>query len=174
MKKLALIYWPKGGSVERCAEIIKNRIENCDVDLLCLDNVKADDLNIYDSMIFGGSTVGADYWSNDAAQDQWVFLFSEFDKKGIDFSDKKAAVFGLGNQLLYPGHFVDGMKIIKENLEKTGMSVVGEWPTDGYDFKDSQAVENDKFVGLALDEDCQPELTNDRIAKWLEQLKDQL
>jgi flavodoxin I len=35
----------------------------------------------------------------------------------------------------------------------------------------SIAVKNGKFVGLALDEDNQSELTNQRIKIWVSQLK---
>jgi flavodoxin I len=39
----------------------------------------------------------------------------------------------------------------------------------------SQPLRKDgKFVGLALDEDSQPELTGERISKWVSQLKSEL
>jgi flavodoxin I len=45
------------------------------------------------------------------------------------------------------------------------------WPTDGYNFEASRAVfEEGWFVGLALDEDNQSDLTMDRIREWLEQI----
>jgi flavodoxin I len=48
---------------------------------------------------------------------------------------------------------------------------VGFWPTDGYEHEASLAVKNGKFVGLALDEDNQAELTEERIQKWVTQIK---
>ncbi|RMF69726.1 MAG: flavodoxin FldA, partial [Cyanobacteria bacterium J069] len=45
------------------------------------------------------------------------------------------------------------------------------WPTDGYDFNESKAVRDGKFVGLAIDEDNQSDLTTERIQSWVAQLK---
>ncbi|TKG94542.1 flavodoxin [Puteibacter caeruleilacunae] len=171
MKKVALIYWPQGGSVERCANIINDKLQDCNVEFHCLEDVKAGDLAKFDSIVLGGSTVGADHWSNDQNQDEWTFLFSEMEKEQVDLKDKTIALFGLGNQMLYPNHFVDGMITIKKAFEKFGVKTVGPWPTDGYDFNESQAIEDDKFVGLALDEDSQPELTEERIDEWLHMIK---
>lgn len=50
-------------------------------------------------------------------------------------------------------------------------NVVGFWPIKGYSFYYSTAEMDGKFVGLAIDEDSQPELTEERINKWVEQLK---
>ena len=41
----------------------------------------------------------------------------------------------------------------------------------GYNFTDSDGVEGDKFFGLALDLDQQDELTDERIDKWVNQIK---
>lgn len=48
---------------------------------------------------------------------------------------------------------------------------MGYWPTDGYDFNDSKAVRNGKFVGLAIDEDNQADLTESRVENWSTQVK---
>ncbi|NES97290.1 MAG: flavodoxin FldA, partial [Desertifilum sp. SIO1I2] len=39
------------------------------------------------------------------------------------------------------------------------------------DFTESKAIKNGKFVGLAIDEDNQPELTEERVKAWVAQLK---
>jgi flavodoxin I len=52
-----------------------------------------------------------------------------------------------------------------------GGKTVGYWSSDGYDYESSRAERNSKFVGLALDEDNQSELTDSRIKQWVEQLK---
>jgi flavodoxin I len=41
----------------------------------------------------------------------------------------------------------------------------------GYDFNKSKALRDDKFIGLALDEDNQSDLTDSRIKQWVTQLK---
>ena len=80
----------------------------------------------------------------------------------------------LANQVqtpVYPHHFVDGLGVFNEEFAKRDAFVVGKWPVEGYNFYDSDGVENDRFFGLALDEDQQPELTHERIEKWLGQIK---
>ena len=48
-----------------------------------------------------------------------------------------------------------------------GARVVGRWPTSGYDFSASQAVDDGHFLGLALDQENQPGLTGQRVESWL-------
>jgi len=50
--------------------------------------------------------------------------------------------------------------------------LIGQWPVEGYSFNDSDGAENGMFYGLALDEDSQPELTDERIKKWTDGLKE--
>jgi flavodoxin I len=80
------------------------------------------------------------------------------------------AIFGLGDQVLYPDHFVDSMQIIKKEFDLIGANLVGRWPVEGYYHTNSEAIEDGKFIGLALDEDQQPELTDQRIDKWVMQI----
>ena len=50
---------------------------------------------------------------------------------------------------------------------------LGFWPNDeNYEFEASKALTPDgkHFVGLALDEDSQYELSDERIASWVEQI----
>jgi len=63
------------------------------------------------------------------------------------------------------------MGILAEKIRSLGGTTVGQWPTIGYEFNESKAVQNGKFVGLALDEDNQPELTESRISTWVAQVK---
>lgn len=174
MKKLALLYWPKGGSVEYSAGIIKNKIQNFDVDFKCIEDFIAGDLVGYDAYIFGGSTVGADHWSNDDTDNAWAGFFADLEASNVDLKGKKGAIFGLGNQVLYPEQFVDGMMYIKKKLEAAGLEIIGETSTDGYDYTESKAEVEGKFVGLALDEDSQSEFTDSRIEGWLSVISEEL
>ena len=51
-----------------------------------------------------------------------------------------------------------------------GATVVGRWPSEGYDYVDSDAVEDEHFLGLAIDQHNQAELTEDRLTDWLAQI----
>ena len=90
--------------------------------------------------------------------------------ENVDFSDKTVALFGLGDQEEYCDNFLDGMGTLYDKVVEGGATVVGNWSTDGYDHDESTAIRNDEFVGLALDEDNQDELSNERVEKWVEQI----
>jgi len=74
--------------------------------------------------------------------------------------------------VLYPEHFVDGMAIIRDELLAAGATIVGSWPVDGYEHTDSKSVEGDHFIGLALDDDQQPGLSDERIRTWVAMVKE--
>lgn len=56
-------------------------------------------------------------------------------------------------------------------MSENGGEIIGVRPRDGYQFQASKPVfEEGWFVGLALDEDNQSDLTMTRIRAWLEQV----
>ncbi|MEN8224057.1 MAG: flavodoxin [Bacteroidota bacterium] len=168
MKKIALIYWPKNGNVENTAAKISALFDAGSIDVFTISDIEVDKLTDYDLLIFGGSTIGADNWE-DTHTSKW-YTFFEAAKK-LDLNGRLAAIYGLGDQILYPEHFVDGMAIIRDELISTGLNFIGAWPVEGYEHTDSKSVEGDHFIGLALDDDQQAELSPDRINKWVEMLK---
>lgn len=105
-------------------------------------------------------------WSD--LQDDWDTYFPNLEK--TDFSTKTVALFGLGDQEEYNENFLDAMGTIYEQVVKNGAKVVGSWPTDGYEFDESTAIIDGEFVGLALDEDNQEELSDERVTRWIEQI----
>ena len=86
------------------------------------------------------------------------------------------ALFGLGDQFGYGDFFVDAMGWLHEHVHNANASVIGHWSTEGYDFEASRAYnETTKtFCGLAIDEDQQFELSDDRIQRWVIQLCQEL
>ncbi|NES07778.1 MAG: flavodoxin FldA, partial [Okeania sp. SIO2F4] len=113
--------------------------------------------------------VASPTWNIGELQSDWEGFFDELDN--IDFKGKKVAYFGTGDQIGYADNFQDAIGMLEEKISSLGGTTVGHWSTDGYDFTESKAVKNGKFVGLALDEDNQAELTEERIKKWVAQLK---
>ena len=80
-----------------------------------------------------------------------------------------------GDQVGYPDTFLDGMGMLYETFQYRGAKFIGFWETTGYDFTSPlPLLDHDHFVGLAIDEDNQPELTDERIEKWCQQIKPQL
>ena len=171
MKKTAVIYWPKKGNVEKTAGKISSLFDSGSIDVFTISEVEVEKLSDYDLLIFGGSTIGADNWK-DTHTTNWYSFFESMKK--LDLSGKIAAIYGLGDQILYPEHFVDGMAVIRNELSGTGLRFIGAWPVADYEHTDSKSVEGDYFIGLALDDDHQSELSDERINKWVELLKSEL
>jgi flavodoxin long chain len=171
MKKTALIYWPKKGSVENTAAKLAAYFTKDTLDVFTISEVDVSNLAAYDLLIFGGSTIGADNWE-DTHTTKWYRFFE--DLKGISLEGKSAAIYGLGDQVLYPEHYVDGMAILRDELVKSGAKMIGSWPAEGYEHTGSKSIEGDHFIGLALDDDHQPDLSNERIDKWITGLKEEL
>ncbi|MEZ4676972.1 MAG: hypothetical protein R2932_22400 [Caldilineaceae bacterium] len=66
--------------------------------------------------------------------------------------------------------FLDALFFLADKVQRCGATLVGEWPTVGYDYTQSWAVNGDRFLGLALDQHNQPDLTELRIRIWVQQL----
>ncbi|OYT16152.1 MAG: hypothetical protein B7C24_09340 [Bacteroidetes bacterium 4572_77] len=167
MKKTIVLYWPKAGNVEKSAKNVAARYG--DIEIKPIDEVNTEDLQSHDNYILGCSTVGAATWDSSENKDPWPAFFKACEQVGI--SEKNIALFGLGDQVRWPDHFVDGLSIIYEQIKKQSKNIVGKWSVKGYDHVQSEAQEGDYFVGLALDEDQQEELSDERIEKWIKQIK---
>ncbi|MHC5594865.1 MAG: flavodoxin FldA, partial [Nostoc sp.] len=129
-----------------------------------ISQIEPTDFNDYSYIIVGCPT-----WNVGQLQSDWEDFYDGLDN--IDFSGKKIAYFSPGDQVGYPDTFQDALGILEEKISERGGKTVGYWPTEGYEFSESKAVRNGKFVGLALDEDNQSDLTEERIKTWVTQLK---
>ena len=170
MSKTAIFYSPEGGNVNSVANKLGEMIGNDIVDITPVKEVEKGDLDKYNKIILVGSTVGADHWDNEIVVDEWNEFFTKI--KAISFENKKVAIVGLGNSVLYPSHFADGMAVLYERIIKQNAKILGKVDAKDYDFTDSEAVNDDGFFcGLAIDEDNEAELTNERLEKWISILK---
>ena len=89
----------------------------------------------------------------------------------MDLEGKTIAIFGNGNQRDYPENFVDAIGILGKLLEQLGAEIIGETSTDGYVFESSVAVRDGKFMGLAIDQDTQAKLTDERVKNWVKDIQ---
>jgi flavodoxin II len=114
--------------------------------------------------------MGIPTWDFGELQEDWDEHWPAL--QALDFSGKKIALFGLGDQLGYGEWFLDAMGALNEVLQEAGGEVVVPWPVDGYRFEASKALTQDKryFVGLALDEDGEHGLSEERIRTWMPQV----
>ncbi len=170
MKKTALLYSPEGGNVNSVTNKLGEMIGNDKVDIIPVNKVVKEDVDKYSQIIFLGSTVGADHWSNESVVNEWPEFFRKVDE--ISFEDKKVAIVGLGNSVLYPEHFADGMAHLYNTITKKKAEIFGFVDAKDYTFTDSEAVNAEGFFcGLPIDEDNEDELTTERLEKWISILK---
>jgi flavodoxin long chain len=170
MNKTAIFFSPEGGNVNSVTIMLGEVIGNEKVDIIPANKVKKEDLNKYTQIIFVGSTVGADHWSNKTIIDEWQEFFRKVDE--ISFEDKKVAIVGLGNSVLYPEHFADGIAHLHRKIADKKAKIFGFAEAEGYTFTDSEALNKDGlFLGLPIDEDNEYDLTSERLEKWVAKLK---
>ena len=83
------------------------------------------------------------------------------------FRVKKLVFFGCGDQEGYPDSFVDALGTLYNAVKGSAGEIIGKWPVEGYTFDESTAVIDGMFIGVALDDDNQPNLTEKRIEDWV-------
>ena len=113
--------------------------------------------------------LGISTWNIGQLQDDWRIHWD--DLKMRDFSGVTVAIFGVGDQVNYAENFLDAVGELAQRLRERGATLVGFWPTEGYEFSASTAQKGEVFCGLGIDEVNQEELTDDRIETWLEQVR---
>lgn len=163
--KIGLFYGSTTCYTEMAAEKIRAIIGNELVDIFNIKDSPLELINNYDFVILGIST-----WDFGEIQEDWSAIWENL--SAISLQGKHVAIFGLGDQEGYGEWFLDAMGLLHDELKATGAQFLGYWPTDGYEFEASKALTENgtKFVGLALDEDSQYELSDERIATWCEQI----
>lgn len=172
MDKIGLFYAPKGGSTEEVAKKIAGAVGEAHVDLHFAGDVDIERIKQYDRIILGTATVDNDAWDGKHPRNNWDMIFPKL--SDVDFSGKTVALFALGNQVLYPNHFVDSLGQFGKALRERGARLVGFVDPDDYDFEESEGLEAGKFMGLPIDEDTEDDKTPERIQQWLEQIKPEM
>lgn len=159
----AIFFMSSTGNTETCAEKISAKLDG--IDTFNMANEGVSKIDEYSKLIIGCPT-----WGEGELQDDLEDAWDEFCQ--LDFSGKTVALFGLGDQDGYGEYYVDAMGIIYEQIVSKGANVIGFTDIgDEYDFEESKAQIDDKFVGLALDEDNQFDLTDSRIEQWCSQIQ---
>lgn len=161
----AIFYASSTGNTSNVAKSISTELGGVDKFDISFSGVSK--LEEYDKLIIGVST-----WGEGELQDDWEEAWDEF--CDLNFEGKTIALFGLGDQEGYGEEFLDAMGIIYDQVVQKGANVVGTWPIDGYDFDSSKAVKNGDFVGLAIDEDNQDDMTSDRVSTWCSGIKSEI
>lgn len=160
MKKIGLFYASNTGATEKIAEQTEKAIG---FELVDSFDIYKNDIKTFDK--YNRLVLGVSSCEDGKLQDDWSQWLEEF--KNIDFSDKKVAIFGLSDQIIYDEWFADAIGIIGRIILDRGGEIIGEWSTEGYKYSASMAeLVPGRFVGLPIDQNNQPELTEERIDKW--------
>ncbi len=162
MEKIGIFYGSTTGNTQEIAESIAQALGNCD--LIDVSNANKDDIKKYTNLILAASTYG-----NGDLQIDWEDFAKQLNQD--DFNGKVVAIVGLGDQDSYSDTFCDSIGILAE-LAKNA-TIIGKTPNKDYEFEASKGLENDEFLGLALDEDNQSDLTFARLNAWIDDIKTQ-
>lgn len=164
MKKTGIFYGSTTGTTEEIARKIAKQLGVADSDVHDAAKLTEALVNDYEALLLGTST-----WGDGDLQDDWYDAVKVL--QGMDLSSKVIALFGCGDSDSYTDTFCDGMGILYNDLQATGAKFCGSVSTDGYTFDNSIAVADGKFVGLAIDEVNEEGNTDERIAHWVDTLK---
>jgi flavodoxin I len=172
MTKVGIFFGTDTGNTRRIAKDIATALGSAiAAKPVNVRNASVSDMLAYNVLILGTPTYGEGLLpglSTGNATESWEEFLPTL--AGQDFSGKKVAIYGLGNQKSYPNEFVDAMFYLYEQFKQCNATLIGEWTTDGYDFKASKSVVNEQFIGLVLDQENQKDLTPDRLNAWLQML----
>lgn len=165
MASIGLFYGTDDGHTEAVAEKISALFPTGEVDIINIADADSGNFDAYSWLILGTPTL-EDGGKQADWEEFWPNLYS------IDFSGKTVALFGLGDQVGYGDYFLDALGDLNEAVSGQGATVVGQWPVEDYDFNASRGLTADQshFVGLAIDEDTQDEMTDERVAAWVKQI----
>lgn len=161
--KIGIFYGSTTGVTKKVAE---RTGELLDADVLNVSEIE-NKIDNYDVLIFATSS-----WNRGNIQKSWENFLKFLGDK--DFGGKKVALIGVGDQNFFGKTFVDGMCVLYNYIKYNNIKLIGRTSTEGYDFEESRSVEKGKFIGLAIDDKNQKELTEERIINWVNQLKEEL
>ncbi len=162
---LAIFYGSTTGNTENAAEMIHAEFGNLVTHMANITDITPEDLLKYDVLVIGTPT-----WNVGELQYDWEDFLPQL--KGLDLTGKKIALFGLGDSYGYAENFLDALGLLWDELKVLGSpELIGMWPTEGYIFDESKGMYDDnRFLGLGLDEENESDLHDERIKAWTTQV----
>ncbi len=163
MDKTAIIFGSTTGMTEDIANKIASQLNISKDNVYEVAKITPEIISKYDVLLLGSST-----WGSGELQDDWYDGVEVLKKS--DLNGKKISFFGTGDSESYSDTFCDAIGLIYKEIKSSGATFIGQVDASEYTFDDSIAVENGKFVGLALDETNESNKTDDRINRWIKSL----
>lgn len=168
MAKVGIFFGSDTGNTEKVAQQIQQVLGTDKADIYDIAKSTKEDIAQYSFLLFGIPT-----WYYGESQCDWDDFFPNLEQ--VDFTNKTVAIFGCGDQEDYAEYFCDAMGTMKDMIQPLGAKIVGNWSTAGYQFESSKSlIDESHFIGLAIDEDRQADLTQDRITQWVTQVKKEM
>jgi len=171
MNKIGIFFGTDSGTTRLISKKMAKIIGDKASKPLNVNRISADELLQYDSLILGTPSYGEGDLPGIATgipAGSWEEFMPQLE--GKDFSGKRIALYGLGNQDKYGERFVDSLIKLYSKFTELGAEIIGQWPIEGYDFEASKSIVDGQFVGLVLDQQNQALLTDDRMKIWLDQV----
>lgn len=163
MEKIGIFYGSNTGKTAAVAEEIEFNLKKDNYEVINVaDGIET--MKDFKNLILLTPTYGVG-----EVQEDWANVMPQFEK--IDFTGKRVAVAGLGNQFAFGESFVGGMRVLYDAVVKSGGEVIGFTSNEGYHYEESEAVIDNQFVGLAIDENNQDDETPERVMDWVAELK---
>ncbi len=169
MAKVGIFFGTDTGNTRRIAKDIAAALGDVAAKPVNIRTASVEDLLRYPVLILGtptyaeGELPGLDSGTSTTS---WAEFLPTLE--GHDFSGKTVAIYGLGNQKSYPNAFIRAVYFLHKQFSGCGAAMVGQWHTEGYAFKHSKAVVDEHFLGLALDQETQKDLSQARLTAWLD------
>ncbi|BCM93746.1 flavodoxin [Abditibacteriota bacterium] len=163
-----LFYGTQSGMSVSVAEMIQIALPEWVDEIVDIGLAQARDLQNEDFLVLGGGTFGAGELTTD-----WDRFWPQMDE--VDFTDKKVALFAVGDAWAYGDTFCSVMRLFYKKVRERGGEIIGHGdPAESYKFRSSASVINGVFIGAAIDEMNQSHLTYGRIARWASSVREQL
>lgn len=167
MNKIGIFYGSTTGTTEEIANQIADKLDVAKADIHDVARIDKDAIGKYDVLLLGSST-----WGDGELQDDWYDAVEMM--KEQDLAHKFVGLFGCGDCDSYGDTFCDAIGILYEELKNTGCTFCGSMDTSEYDFGNSIAVVNGRFIGLAIDEVNESNKTEARIGQWTKLIKEEI
>jgi flavodoxin II len=163
--KIGLFYGSTTCYTEMVAEKIQALIGADTVELNNIKQVPLSHMAAYDILILGLST-----WDFGEIQEDWEAHWDDI--ATVNLQGKIVAIYGMGDQIGYAEWFIDAVGMLHDAIAAHKPQRIGFWPAAGYEFIASKALTDDgeQFYGLALDDENQYELTDQRLNDWVSQI----
>nr|MBN2277603.1 flavodoxin [candidate division Zixibacteria bacterium] len=162
MPRIGIFYGSTTGNTEEVVNMLAGRLTEHGFEVVIHDIVRQEleDMMHYDNLILASPT-----WNMGELQEDWEVVFEEFSR--LDFTGKKVAFLGLGDQAGHSETFLNGIGLLARPVEKNGAEIVGMWPREDYEYENSEAERGEMFIGLAIDQDSEEDQTAERLDRWV-------